>query len=209
MKSWLSGKRGGKSAEAIDLNVFQDGAETKDERVDAVTAVDPPREKPPTSPAAPESSAVVVTAVVVESAREKQAKRESRYRKEITDLRESIVAHRTMWEKLVKDWEAEVVELRHQLTLMLKERDALRHEVETEKLAADARTKELTDDLVRVKMRSAELNSETQMLQHHAHLVAKRRDATLAKKHHRTKLFHTCVDDDAATDDDDDDDQNA
>lgn len=126
-------------------------------------------------------------------------RREVRYRKEIGMLRNSIVSQREMWEKLVKESEAQVSELRHEVGQASAERDAAKRDFEAEKLRQEARNKEFTDELVRVKMRCAELDSETQMLQHHVNLVGRRRQVTLESKRKKS-VFHTCVEDDAAFD---------
>lgn len=190
-----------KKSEAIDLNVFDDGAvvaapvvESKDEASDGVPSPvweGEVKEEEKDSPLTPAS-------VVDPEATRRRATRETRYRSEMNELRDSIVTQRQMWEALVKDSEAQLAELRHKVAAVAKERDALRHDVDTEKLRSDGKHKELTDELVRVKMRAAELSAETEMLCHHTQLVARRRDAALTKK--KTRVFHTCVEDDSLPD---------
>lgn len=221
-----------KKAHAIDLNVFDDvsSAETKDERYDDVeqsnhdllvgakpsssssqhTPLDA-KEESKVAPqlATPPASALGMRAADDEASK-RRSSREARYRKEMNDLRETIVSQRNMWEQLVKESEAQVTDMRSQLASTTKERDTLRHEVEATKLRLDSKAKELTDELIRFKMRVAEISAETQMLEHHAQLVSRRRDDTLSKKrglgrsvfHTSGTVFHTCVEDDATPDDD-------
>ena len=151
--------------ESIDLNVFaKAGSDDDSSRVDGSSLEEDRKEE-----ARSEES-------------QRRDLREVRYRKEIGMLRSSIVSQREMWEKLVKESEAQVNELRHEVSQASSERDSAKRQVEAERLGQEARNKEFTDELVRVKLRCAELDSETQMLQHHVHLVARRRDATLASK---------------------------
>lgn len=216
---------------AIDLNVFDDvsSVETKDERYagdqhnnelpvggksssssSRHTHLEPKEEsKDAPQAATPPSSTAGVRASPDDEASKRRSSREARYRKEMNDLRETIVSQRNMWEQLVKESEAQVADMRTQLASMTKERDSLRHDVEATKLRFDSKSKELTDELIRFKMRVAEISAEAQMLEHHGQLVSRRRDDALSKKrslgsvfHNSSAVFHTCVEDDATTDDD-------
>eukprot|EP00633_Aureoumbra_lagunensis_P000345 CAMPEP_0197292168 /NCGR_PEP_ID=MMETSP0890-20130614/21562_1 /TAXON_ID=44058 ORGANISM="Aureoumbra lagunensis, Strain CCMP1510" /NCGR_SAMPLE_ID=MMETSP0890 /ASSEMBLY_ACC=CAM_ASM_000533 /LENGTH=235 /DNA_ID=CAMNT_0042765859 /DNA_START=190 /DNA_END=894 /DNA_ORIENTATION=- len=129
-----------------------------------------------------EEKPMIVNATIVPSAEEQAERAKQReerlelYRREISDTRASIVSQREMWEKLVKDSEAQVRQLREELAKTREERDTLRAKVSSGDLEYRQKTNEFTENLIRQKMRAAELGSEIDMFKHHAQLFNKRRE---------------------------------
>ncbi|KAJ1458566.1 hypothetical protein M885DRAFT_90795 [Pelagophyceae sp. CCMP2097] len=111
----------------------------------------------------------------LELAAQREARGE-RYQTEIDEMQVTIDANRDMWEKLVRDSEKEIRDLRAQIAVVASDRDRRRktQELERKKTEDEENVKSMTDELVLEKMQAAELLSEIELLRHHEKLMRKR-----------------------------------
>ena len=118
-------------------------------------------------------------------------KRLERYEAEILQAQMALSSQRDMWEQLVKDSRAQVSELRRELDETRVEVEKIRTETKKEIVLHDAKTRALTDGLVRHKLRTAEISADIDTYRHAKREVQKKRDLTVAKRDKKKEATDT------------------